>query len=163
MNVLERCTEIAAFIDAVDDGRGDDLVELAHSREAELPEQMILECLGLGAGILELGAVDFRTAMVHRDTVVDVFPGAVDRQLRGNILGRDILFRRAAIGWGVAGGRACALILELEHEIRLERLLDLHLQLHSGELQQADSLLQLRGHRQMLTQAELERLLHVAK
>ena len=47
-------------------------------------------------------------------------------------------------------------LLGLEHDVGLERLLDLRLQLEHGQLQQLDRLLQLRGHRQLLTELELQ-------
>ena len=40
--------------------------------------------------------------------------------------------------------------------LRLERFLDLRLQLEHGQLQQLDRLLQLRRHRQLLTELELQ-------
>ena len=37
LNVFEGCTEIAIFVDAVDDGDGDGSIELAHAGKAKLP------------------------------------------------------------------------------------------------------------------------------
>ena len=69
-----------------------------------------------------------------------------------------------------AGSRRCAprclgrglavLVGPLQHQVGLEDLFHLCLQLEGGELQQADRLLQLGGHGQVLTESELEGLLH---
>ena len=47
-------------------------------------------------------------------------------------------------------------LLLLEHDVGLERLHHLCLQLEHGQLQQLDGLLQLRGHRKLLTELELQ-------
>ena len=51
---------------------------------------------------------------------------------------------------------ASRLFDRLEHDVALEQLADVGLQLERGQLQEADGLLQLRGHRQLLTQLELQ-------
>ena len=43
-----------------------------------------------------------------------------------------------------------------EHDVLVERRLNLRLQLHDGKLQQADGLLKLRGHGQLLAESELQ-------
>ena len=48
------------------------------------------------------------------------------------------------------------LVLGLEHDVGLEGLADVGLQVERGQLQQPDGLLQLRGHRQLLADAELQ-------
>jgi hypothetical protein len=45
----------------------------------------------------------------------------------------------------------------LEHHIGFEELADVRLQLKSRQLQEPDRLLQLRGHRELLTQLQLQR------
>ena len=45
----------------------------------------------------------------------------------------------------------------LEHHVALEQLADVRLELERGQLQKPDRLLQLRGHRQLLTQLQLQR------
>ncbi len=49
-----------------------------------------------------------------------------------------------------------ALLHRLQHDVGLEELADMRLQLEGGQLQEPDRLLQLRGHRQLLTQLELQ-------
>jgi hypothetical protein len=51
----------------------------------------------------------------------------------------------------------------LEEGVGLEHLLDFLLQLDGRQLQQPDRLLQLRRQRQMLRQAQVQRLLHSLK
>ena len=53
------------------------------------------------------------------------------------------------------------LLLGLEERVLLEHLLDFLVQLERRQLQQPDRLLQLRRQREMLREADLERLLHV--
>ena len=50
-------------------------------------------------------------------------------------------------------------LLLLEHDVALEHLGEVRLQVERRHLQEADGLLQLRRHRQRLTQLELQRLL----
>ena len=65
-----------------------------------------------------------------------------------------------AIGLQIAGrafvlrGRL-RLVGQLQHEVRLQRLLDLELQVQRRQLQQADGLLQLRRHGELLTEAKV--------
>ena len=46
--------------------------------------------------------------------------------------------------------------IRLEHDVGLEQLADVRLQLERGQLQEPDGLLQLRGHGQLLTQLQLQ-------
>ena len=52
--------------------------------------------------------------------------------------------------------RGVVLVHGLEHDVVFELLTDVGLELERGHLQEADSLLQLRGHRQRLTQLQLQ-------
>ena len=49
------------------------------------------------------------------------------------------------------------LLVRLEHDVALEKFADMRLKLERGQLEESDGLLQLRGHRQLLTQPELQR------
>ena len=55
-----------------------------------------------------------------------------------------------------AGFQAPGLVLGLEHHVALERFADLRLEFEDRQLQQADGLLQLRGHRELLAKFELQ-------
>jgi len=68
------------------------------------------------------------------------------------------------LGLGLAGGSDLVergevdrvVLFLLEHDVRLERLHHLGLQFEHGQLQQLDGLLQLRGHRKLLPELELQ-------
>ena len=64
----------------------------------------------------------------------------------------------AELGGGdrLEGTGALGLFRGLEHDVRLEQLADVRLQLDRRQLQQPDRLLQLRGHGQLLTQLQLQ-------
>ena len=59
-------------------------------------------------------------------------------------------------GFGLGGFEAPGLVLGLEHHVALERFADLCLEFEDRQLQQADGLLQLRGHRELLAKFELQ-------
>ena len=76
--------------------------------------------------------------------------------------------RVSAVGWlrrsaralrtrladlGFAGFEAAGLVLGLEHDVAFQRLADLRLEFQYRQLQQADGLLQLRGHRELLAES----------
>ena len=58
--------------------------------------------------------------------------------------------------FGLGGFEAPGLVLGLEHHVALERFADLCLEFEDRQLQQADGLLQLRGHRELLAKFELQ-------
>ena len=65
----------------------------------------------------------------------------------------------AVVGAGAEGleaGGALGVLLGLEHHVGFEQLADVRLQFERGQLQQLDRLLQLRGHRQLLAEAQLQ-------
>jgi hypothetical protein len=60
-------------------------------------------------------------------------------------------------GFELGGGfQAAGLVLGLEHHVALERFADLCLEFEDRQLQQADGLLQLRSHRELLAKFELQ-------
>jgi len=180
VQALDAGGEEAVVVDRVDDRLADELVHIAQGAHLQLPQQVLVQALAAGIAEVEaalLAAVAAGGAGL--DVVVDVVPGAVDRQLVGDVLlavhlpfaidlgrrlGRLGSLTRVALprlalvlpfASGLVGVLFLALFGRLEHDVRLQRLLDLGLQLERGELQQADRLLQLRRHRQMLAEAEL--------
>jgi hypothetical protein len=66
------------------------------------------------------------------------------------LFGHGVGFERFELASGVV------LVHRLEHDVVFELLADMCLQLESRHLQEADSLLQLRGHGQRLTQLQLQ-------
>lgn len=112
--------------------------------------------------------------------LVDVFPGGIDGQLIRNtfapitffqvvhglrgflvvgfLIGRFGLFAGAGafctIGHRVRIVEIIAIFLAFEHRVGLQGLLDLLLQIQGRQLEQADGLLQLRRHRQLLAHSQ---------
>ena len=80
--------------------------------------------------------------------------GSGRRRPRRNPRGRRSPARPTRLASSSARGLG---LLDLEHEVLVERRLDLRLQLHDRKLQQADRLLELRRHRQLLRQLQLQR------
>ena len=104
---------------------------------ARAPIEAVTVAVGVGSGVVGVGS-----------GVVGVggfasFRGVCCRLARG----RDLVER----------GEVDRIVLFLlEHDVGLERLQHLRLQLEHGQLQQLDGLLQLRGHRKLLTELELQ-------
>jgi hypothetical protein len=74
----------------------------------------------------------------------------------GVVTGRlrtGLLVRRGTEGF--EAGQRVGLFVGLEHDVAFEQLVDVRLQFDGRHLQQADGLLQLRRHRQLLTHAQL--------
>jgi hypothetical protein len=124
-----------------------------------LPERVLGRAL-----VLDLEA-HLRTAARarHRD-IEDIVPGAVHRQLLGDVAG-DVLIGGLDLG---VGGRLALdglslpilrpgtaprflFLVDLQHHVRIQGLLDLGIELGRRQLQEADRLLQLRRHHQALS------------
>ena len=92
--------------------------------------------------------------------IVNIFPFAVDRQLIGQIPGSLqvqllillVEFRFTLVLLFPFAGAAGAFFLYLQHRVFFQCLLDFCLKIHGRQLQQADCLLQLGCHRQMLAE-----------
>ncbi|MNT29083.1 hypothetical protein D3C72_1648080 [compost metagenome] len=103
--------------------------------------------------------------------LVDVFPGGVDGQFVGDALAPFAVLQVVhslrgfleggfldfgdRLAFGVVGHRVAvvevvAFLLAFEHRVRFQRFLDFLLEVQGRKLEQSDSLLQLRGHRQLL-------------
>ena len=125
--VFEGWHEIAVVVDRIDERRRDDPVGVAESEHGHLPVETILERLGLRAVGNEIGAVELavRSGAVDREGVVDVFPHAVDGELRGDV-------DRDDLGLGTSSGRV--VLVQFQHEVGVERLLDFGVQLDGGKL-----------------------------
>ena len=129
-------------------------------RQLQLPEQVFLQGLAgrIGEFLLPVVVVAAPGRLGGADAVLA--PAVIqhlDRRSRAASSGDSS-------GSGVAGvlQRAAveallmAIVHRLEHHVGLEQLADVRLQLQGGQLQEPDRLLQLRGHRQLLTQLELQ-------
>ena len=166
----------AVVVDAVDDGMGDQPVAVGHRRHIELPVQVVEQRARGAVAFLE-AAVVFGGGLGGggADRLVDVVPGDVHRQVFRN--GFQVFGRVALVGVfllvalrGIerihrVGFRIFGLVLvlrlgELQHGIGLERLAHLHAHFGCRELHHANRLAQLRRHRQLLAEAQRQRLLH---
>ncbi|MCY1429363.1 hypothetical protein D9M71_452790 [compost metagenome] len=180
-DVFQRLFQIAVVIDAIDDAEGDQAVGIGHRRKIQLPREMALQAFAGGGAGGEVPLVVVIAGQAAGAGLVDVFPGGIHRQLvgdafaplfvvqavdrrRGGFLEAGFLGsgagRLAAFGEGIAAVEVLAIFLAFEHRVGLQRFLNLLLQVQRGELEQSDGLLQLRGHRQLLTHLEDERWFH---
>ncbi|MNM86503.1 hypothetical protein D3C81_986570 [compost metagenome] len=168
---LEGVLQVTLAIDAVDQGDGDQAIGIRHRCQVQLPQQMALQALaGRGAGG-EVPLVVIVAWQAAGAGLVDVFPGGIDRKLVGDslvplavfqVVGADggfletvVLSFGSRLVLGVVRHRVAvvevfAVFLTFEHRVRLQRFLDFLLEVQGGELEQADGLLQLRSHRQLL-------------
>src|SRR5690606_1193962 len=131
--------------------------------ELELPQQMVAQRLVGAVRVLERRSRLVAARRLGRARALDVFPfGFGDGDLvvvvRGIAarfeladLDRLAVERRRRFGFGRRG------LVDLEHHVLIQRFLDLGLQLHDGQLQQTNRLLELRRHRELLAQPELKR------
>ncbi|MCY1419330.1 hypothetical protein D9M71_349160 [compost metagenome] len=168
---LEGVFQIALAVDAVDQGNGDQAVGVGHRRQVQLPQQVALQAFAGRCAGSEVPLVVVVARQAAGAGLVDVFPGGVDRQLVGDalapltvfqVVGTDGAFlevvvldfgNRLVLGvvrHRVAVVEVVAVFLTFEHRVRLQRFLDFLLEVQGGELEQADGLLQLRCHRQLL-------------
>ncbi|MNG87457.1 hypothetical protein D3C79_462650 [compost metagenome] len=163
--------QVALAVDAVDQGHGNQAVGVGHRRQVQLPQQVALQAF---AGRCARGEVPFVIIVARQAAgagLVDVFPGRIDGELVGDalapltvfqVVGADGAFLETVVlnfggrlVLGVVGHRVAvvevfAVFLTFEHRVRLQRFLDFLLEVQGGELEQADGLLQLRCHRQLL-------------
>ena len=174
--------QIAVGVDRIDDRLGDHVVALAQPAEVELPGEVVEQ--GLRAALLGKGIVIRAVVRAVRGArqvgVEDVGPERVDRQLLGHLVGfgvdlavdglldrdprrLDIFALDRARLLRLAGVEALRFIAFLQHQIGVQRLLNLLLELQCRELQQTDRLLQLRRHGQVLAEPKLDGLLHESR
>ena len=112
---------------------------------------------------LLLGLADVRSYPEPEETEL-TFEGNALLKARACVAATGLPSLADDSGLGFAGGGRLVergevdrvVLFLLEHDVGLERLLHLRLQLEHGKLQQLDGLLQLRGHRKLLTELELQ-------
>jgi hypothetical protein len=163
-NILEALAEIAVVIDRVDDRAADQQRTRIQVCQLQLPEQVVGKGLpGLVRQVQQAVVVATRPWRIGfgrrrlRPVLANLdgrFLAAFFRGILGSLLGRpgEFLQRQAVLG----------LLLGLEHHVALERFEYLGLQLDRRQLQQADGLLQLGRHRELLPDTELQGRLHHA-
>jgi hypothetical protein len=168
-DLIERFNDVAVVVDGIDDCGAHAHVALRQARHLQLPGQMLLQRFAAGGGkILRVVLARprcFRRAGDRRVAPVLLFGeieigfalGALAVAAGGSLGG--LRGRRGGFelrGFELGGFQARGLILGLEHHVALERLADLCLEFEDRQLQQADGLLQLRGHRELLAKFELQ-------
>ncbi len=163
---VQRLGQVAVVVDRVHDRARDRERRGRQPRELELPQEVVAQRAARFVGELELalagtgpGRLGFRSARLG-PVVADLdhgFGGFAAPLVA--VLGRR--GRRLARRCIERPGRFEVLV-RLEHHVGLERLQHLGLQFDRRQLQQADGLLQLRRHRQLLPDPELEAGLHHA-
>jgi len=140
-----------------------------------LPQQVALQALAGGGAGGEVPLVVIIAGQAAGAGLVDVFPGGVHGKFVGNAFVPfaflQVVHRRGGflvrgflhVGIGflldVVGQRVCiievvAFFLAFEHRIGLQGFLDFLLQVQCRQLEQADGLLQLRCHRQLLAHSQ---------
>ena len=178
LDLFERAGEVTVFIDGVDHGFGDAPVGGRENRHLHLPQQVLAQGGGRAVARIDVrqavAALVARGAGAERFTVV--FPVVVAagqllalRVIDGGVAVNRLLVARralaalavvaAAVGGdgfldgGLAGFADGGLFFQFfQQRIVFQGLLDLLLQFERRQLQQADSLLQLRRDRQVLTE-----------
>ena len=176
--VLEAHAQHAVGIDGVDDGHRDHAIGFRHRRQVELPQQVVGKRGCLGGVLLEVLSLFAAARRTGAAGLVDIVPAGVDGEIGGHrfgghvidrvglrhlalrrsrILLRELLLRAGHPRHHVVGRRA---LDQFEQRVTVERLLDFLLQVQRRQLEQTYRLLQLGRHGQVLTQFELERLLH---
>ena len=159
-DLFQAVGEIAIVIDGIDHGTANRVVAWLESRELELPRQVLLQ--GLCALIGEfLGAIFVSTPGCLRRTGALFCPRVVgDLDFRGRLRLAHFRCLLGVVGrcrLETAGRSLRHFVQRLEHHVVFERFADVSLEVKRRQLQKADRLLELRGHRQLLTQPELQR------
>ena len=153
-----RVGEIAVVVDGIDDGARDGEIARRQVGVFELSDEVILQrklrIVGDFGGALVVIAPGIGARAAFAPVVFDDF--GFDRDF-GSSLRVDALLLRHRMRFErfeSAGG--FVFVHGLEHDVAFELFADVRLQLQRRHLQEADGLLQLRGHRQCLTQLQLQ-------
>jgi hypothetical protein len=155
-DLRHRLDEVAVVVQRVDQRLADPHLARVEAAHLELPDQVLVQvALALVAEL---------------ERAVIVVLGAAIAGGRGGLgprilhLDHDLVARRGLlVVLALRRGRVdrgeverLLVLLGLEHHVALERLEHLGLELEHGQLQQPDGLLELRRHRQLLTELELQ-------
>ena len=148
----------AALVQGFNDDLGDHPVPVAHRRQVELPLHVADQGVGVGVallpgvGVLALAA---GAALAH----VEVVPVAVGlhRAVHQVFQGVAALHVQVRVGvvFRLVGAEVLGAFLHFQQRVGLHRLLDFQAQVQRRQLQQADCLLQLGRHGQLLADLKL--------
>jgi hypothetical protein len=166
-DLLERLGHVAIVVERIDDRFADPDLARVELADLELPDQVLVQIAAALVRELERPVVvALRAALAGRNRAVLPRVDIDDDFLLGVARGRGFVLRRVREIVRLVQRRDLDgfVFLGLEHHVVFERLLHLRLELEHGELQQLDRLLQLRRHRQLLAEFELQRRLeHVSR
>jgi len=171
LDLLQRAAEVAVVTHGIDNRLGDCQITLGELRQTQLPEQMLPQA-GITVGLVleEVAVVLPGRLAVGGGAVVDVVPAGVDREIVRHVIAHLDVALGGIHGVVTALGVCVAVValalvavrllqvpflVGLEHEVGVERLLDLRAQFERGQLQQPYRLLQLRRHRELLAESKL--------
>ena len=157
-DVFERIGEVAVVVDRIDDGARDRELARREIGVFELADQVVLQrqrgVVGDFGGALVVVAPGIGAGAAFAPVVFDDFGFDDDFGCRLRIDALLFRHRMRFERFERAGG--FVFVHGLEHDVAFELLADVRLQLQRRHLQEADRLLQLRGHRQLLTQLQLQ-------
>ncbi len=156
---LDVVDQIPVVIDRIDDGLTDRECLRIDILELQLPQQVLLQVLAGTVCILEIDLRVGRPRRIRWAHALRIVPVGNLRRVELDFLYfLDFLGRLIRVVFRARLLRNIEL-LGLEHDVLVERLLNLGAQVHDRQLQQANRLLQLRSHRQLLRETELQRWL----
>ena len=159
---IQRLAQVAVIIDRIDDRAADREIARVELRQFQLPQQVIAQRSGRSSRQTPAGGPHRRCRRRSMDSPPDR-PIGRDQPSSITSTGGSSA-RRGGLGRGLGGrqllvGAALGVLVLLEHDVGFEQLADVRLQLDGRQLQQPDGLLQLRRHRQLLAELELQRRL----
>jgi hypothetical protein len=157
-DVFQRVGDVTVVIDCIDNRAGDGEIARREIRVFELRDQVILQrylrVVGNFSRALVVVAPGIGAGAALAPGVFDDFGFDGDFGLR---LGIDaLLFRHRMRFECFEGAGGLVFVDRLEHDIAFELFADVRLQLQCRHLQEANRLLQLRGHGELLTQLQLQ-------
>ena len=161
-DVFERIGDVAVVVDRIDNRARDRELARREIGVFELADQMVLQrkggVVGDFGGTLVVIAPGIRSGAALAPVVFDDF--GFDDDFRCRLRIHALFFRHRMRFERLERAGGFVFVHGLEHDVAFELLADVRLQLQRRHLQEADRLLQLWGHRQRLTQLQLQRWLH---
>ena len=170
-NFRQRVAEVAVVIHGIDDGAPEGSLARIEARHLQLPEQVVPQGFAGRVRVILVAIVRAGPRCIAGGRRRALIPIAVFCHalgvggIRDGAIPAVGQFRGVPIAVVAGGGTrlgqrdfeaVVGLFVCLEHDVRLERLANLLLQVECRQLQQPDGLLQLGSHRQLLAETELQ-------
>jgi len=158
-DLLERGAQEAAVGEVVDDGLGRRADVVGQVEDVELLHEVVREALLGGGGVLHRLPLAVRRLLARRPRELAAAAVGLDQALEplehalGVLVGALLVDADATLLRGESLARG---LLDLEHLVLLQLVLDQLLQVHRGELEDLDGLDDLRREPQLLREALLE-------